>query len=56
MGEENEYDFEVHFIYQPFLEITRRAKTQREALAIAEADYQDEVGFSAVISVDPDKL
>lgn len=52
----NEYDFEVHFIDQPYLEITRRAKTQQEALAIAEADYKDEIGYSAVISVDPNKI
>lgn len=56
MGEENEYEFEVHFINRPYLEITRRAKTQPEALAIAENDYKDEIGYSAVISVDQHKI
>lgn len=56
MGEENEYDFEVHFINQPYREIKRYAKTQPEALAIAENDYKDEIGYSAVISVDQNKI
>lgn len=56
MTEENEYEFEVHFINKPLLQITRRSKTQQEALAIAEADYKDEIGYSAVISVDQNKI
>lgn len=56
MNELSEYEFEVHFINQPYREITRQAKTQQEALAIAEADYQDEIGFSSITSVDPSKI
>ncbi|MEK3673497.1 hypothetical protein [Paenibacillus sp. FSL R10-2771] len=56
MPEENEYEFEVHFMDQPFREIKRRAKTQLEALAIAEHDYEGETGYSAVISIDPHKI
>jgi hypothetical protein len=56
LDKDNEYDFEVHFINQPYREIKRRAKTQPEALAIAESDYEDEIGYSAVISIDPQKI
>lgn len=56
MDELNEYDFEVHFINLPYRELKRYAKTQSEALAIAENDYKDEIGYSTVISVDQNKL
>jgi hypothetical protein len=56
MYEENEYDFEVHFRDQPYLEITRRGKTKLEALLNAERDYENEPGYSAVISIDPQKI
>lgn len=56
MDEENEYEFEVHFMNGPYLEITRRGKTQLEALFNAERDYENEPGYSAVISIDPHKI
>jgi hypothetical protein len=56
LDEENEYEFEVHFMDQPYLEITRRGKTQLEALFNAERDYENEPGYSAVISIDPHKI
>ncbi|MBW4083556.1 hypothetical protein [Paenibacillus sp. S150] len=56
MEELNEYEFEVHFRDQPYLEIIRRGKTQLEALFNAEHDYENEPGYAAVISVDPHKI
>lgn len=56
MMELNEYELEVHFMDRPYWEITRMAASQAEAIAIAEQDYKDEPGFSAIISVDPTKI
>lgn len=52
----NTYELEVHFMDRPYWVITRLAATQIEAVAIAEQDYKDEPGFSAIISVDPTKI